>query len=70
MMHARSIFVGSANMDWRCAHALTPKLQPPTPFNSCVRSLAQVKELGALLSSCPPVALDLTATFESYCAYP
>ncbi len=46
VVDSSSIFVGSANMDWR--------------------SLAQVKELGALLLSCPTVAHDLAATFESY----
>ena len=34
------------------------------------RSLAQVKELGALISSCPSVALDLSATFESCVSAP
>ena len=65
VVDSSSIFVGSANMDWRCFPTLNPSsLKPKLPFNPC-RSLSQVKELGALVSSCPSVASDLLATFES-----
>ena len=70
VVDASSIFVGSANMDWRSSPlpyflcSLQASTQNPFPFPPR-RSLSQVKELGALVSSCPSVANDLLATFES-----